>query len=283
MDMDKVLAQGRPIFAAAIMALGIEHLVCAQVTGRSLPVIPWVPAYPALGYLVGAGLIAAGICIVANIQARRAAALLGVFFLVSSVVLQVPQAVAKPFDIGIRTGVLEPLALAGAAFTLARTVEPDRIYLQPWAGMLDKLLSTGRYLFAFSCIVFGIDHFPILRFIASLIPPWFPGGMFWAAFTGAALVTAGIGMAVRKMDRWGGGLLGLMFLIWFLFLHLPRVMTYPRSHNPDEWSSAFIALAMCGACWIVACDSLRVHVTTLANPSSARPVPLDSARHVAGD
>jgi uncharacterized membrane protein len=283
MDMDKVLAQGRLIFAAAIMALGIEHLVCAHAGGPALPVIPWVPAYPALGYLVGVGLIAASLCIVVNFQARRAAALLGVFFLVCSLALQVPQAAVKPFDIGIRTGVLEPLALAGAAFTLALTLAPDRIYLQPWAGILDRLLRTGRYLFALSCIIFGIDHFPILRFIASLIPPWFPGGMFWAVFTGAAFIAAGISMAVRRMDRWGGGLLGLMFLIWFLFLHLPRVMTYPRSHNPDEWSSAFIALAMCGGCWIVACESVRSHIAAVAKPASARPVPLESAPHVAGD
>jgi hypothetical protein len=43
-----------------------------------------------------------------------------------------------------------------------------------------------------------------------------------------------------------------MFLLWFLLLHLPRVVSYPRSHDPDEWSSAFIALAVCGVSWILA-------------------------------
>jgi uncharacterized membrane protein YphA (DoxX/SURF4 family) len=255
--MDRILAQGRLVFVAAIVALGAEHLIFARAPGPVLQIIPWIPAYPGLIYLVGTALIVAGICIVANFQARRAAALLGVFYLTAAVALQLPKAIAKPFDIGVRTGVLEPLALAGAAFVLARSTEPHRIYLEPWAGRLDKLLRTGRYLFAFSCVIFGIDHFPILRFIASLIPPWFPGGMFWAVVTGAALIAAGLSIALRRADRWTAALLGLMFLIWFLFLHLPRVMTYPRSHDPDEWSSALIALGMCGACWIVALDSAR--------------------------
>jgi hypothetical protein len=54
------------------------------------------------------------------------------------------------------------------------------------------------------------------------------------------------------MDRLAAALLGVMFLLWFLVLHLPRVMSYPRSHDPDEWSSALIALAVCGASWILA-------------------------------
>jgi len=48
---------------------------------------------------------------------------------------------------------------------------------------------------------------------------------------------------------WGSFLLGTMFLLWFLLLRAPRVVMAFRSHDPDapnEWSRAFIALAMCG-------------------------------------
>ena len=44
--------------------------------------------------------------------------------------------------------------------------------------------------------------------------------------------------------------LGVMFLLWVAVLHAPRVATH--LHNGDEWSSAFVALAMCGASFIVA-------------------------------
>jgi hypothetical protein len=46
--------------------------------------------------------------------------------------------------------------------------------------------------------------------------------------------------------------MGLMFLLWFVLLHAPRVLSLPKGLDPDEWSSAFIALAMCGGSWIAA-------------------------------
>jgi uncharacterized membrane protein len=104
-------------------------------------------------------------------------------------------------------------------------------------------------------LVFGIDHFLILDFIASLVPAWLPWHLFWAYLTGAAFVATGISIVVRRMDRWGAFLLGIMFAIWVLILHSPRVVMAVRSHDPNvqnEWSSAFIALAMCGGCWICA-------------------------------
>jgi hypothetical protein len=93
--------------------------------------------------------------------------------------------VAQPIDIGIRTIFFEPLAIAAAAFTLAVSLPPHQRPSNSSNRLLERLLESGRYLFAVSSIVFGIDHFLILRFIASLIPRWFPGGFFWANFTGA--------------------------------------------------------------------------------------------------
>jgi hypothetical protein len=64
----------------------------------------------------------------------------------------------------------------------------------------------------------------------------------------------------KKIDRWGSFLLGTIFLLWFLLLHAPRVVMAFRSHDPNapnEWSSAFIGLAMCGGSWICAWYSLQ--------------------------
>jgi uncharacterized membrane protein len=269
--MDKIIAPGRILFAVAIIAFGVEHFVCAQTEGATLPVIPWIPANPILAYLIGTALVAAGLSIAANLKARRTAILLGIFFLVCEVVLQFPKVAAKPLDIGFRTTAFEILAIGGAALTLAGVLPVDESYPQRWENPLKKLTSSGRYLFAASSIVFGIDHFLLLRFIASLIPPWFPGGLFWANFTGTAFIAAGVCIAVKRIDRLAATLLGTMFLLWFLSLHLPRVASAPRSHNPDEWSSTFIALGMCGASWIIAQDSLRVRQALPVEPPAYQP------------
>lgn len=76
--------------------------------------------------------------------------------------------------------------------------------------------------------------------------------MFWAYFTGAAFLAAGVAIALNWTARLAGTLLGLLFLLIFLCRRAPRVLTAPPCHNPDEWSSAFIAFGRCAAWWICA-------------------------------
>jgi uncharacterized membrane protein YphA (DoxX/SURF4 family) len=255
-NLAKIILSGRLVFAIAIVALGAEHLVCARAGELRIPVIPWVPGNPFIAYLTGLALLAAGVCIAMNWRARLASLFLGIFYLVCVLFLELPRAAVAPLDLSIRTAVFEPLALAAAAFTLAGLLPSGRLNfleLNPVASSIaGGLIKSGPPLFALSSIVFGIDHFLILDYIASLIPPWFPGALFWAYFTGAAFVAAGVAIATGWMAYRAALALGLMFLIWFLFLHGPRVITNPGSHNPNEWSSAFIALGMCGASWIFA-------------------------------
>jgi len=258
--MEKLIAQGRLIFAVAITALGVENLICARAQEVTLPVLPWLPPHPILGYATGIALIAASLCIAAGIRARLSAILLGIFFLACVLVLLVPRAAAHPFDLSIRTVVFETLSFCAAALTLARSLSDGRDSQQS-SRVLDNFLKSGHYFLALSSVVFGISHFLIAPFIATLIPAWIPGRLFWAYFTGAAFIAAGLSIAAKWMDRLAATLLGTMFLLWFLLLHSPRVMSAPRSHNPNEWSSALIALGMCGASWIIARDSMRSRQT----------------------
>jgi len=249
--MDKIISKGQLIFGIAIAAYGIEGLICAH-RGLSVGGVPWFPESVFLGYLTGVALLAAGISIIVNIQARITSIVLGSLFLFYVLFSELPQVVAMPKSVGIRTVFFEALAMCASAWTLAATLRTESSPRQ-WVRVLDKLIESGPYLFGFSLVVFGIDHFLVLALIASLVPAWMHLGMFWAYFTGAAFVAAGISLIIKRMDQWGGFLLGLMFLLWFLLLHSPRVVAAFRSHDPnapDEWSSAFIALAMCGGSWI---------------------------------
>ena len=252
--IEPIVKQGRLIFSIAIIALGVEHFIWARYSGATVPIIPFVPATPWLAYLTGAVLLAAGFCIAANIRARLAAILFGILFLLCDIFLQISQVAAHPVDIGIRTVAFEILILCASAFTLAGILPKERNDFGPLEGIVNVLIKSGPYLFAISSVVFGVSHFLIPRFIAGLIPTWIPGsGMFWAYLTGVVFIVAGLTIGAKWMDFWGPFLLGLMFLLWFFLLHAPRIM----SHKPAEWSSAFIALAICGGSWIVACHSLQ--------------------------
>jgi uncharacterized membrane protein len=250
-DEKIITTTGQFLFGIAIAAFGVENLICARL-GLTVPGVPWFPANPFLAYLTGIVLLAAGASIAANVRARLTATLLGILF-VFYVLLEVPPVAADPMNVGIRTVFFEALAIASSALTLAGTLPAGSF--QRWDRVLHRLIGSGPYLFAASSVVFGIDHFLVLALIASLVPAWMPAHMFWAYLTGVAFIAAGISIAIKWMDQWAAILLGAMFLLWFLLLHSPRVVIAVQSHDPntpDEWSSAFIALALCGGSWICA-------------------------------
>ena len=255
--IEPIVKQGRLIFSIAIIALGVEHFIWARYAGATVPIIPFVPPFPWLAYLTGIALIAAGLCIAANIRPRLAAILLGALFLVCVLLLQVTKVIAHPYDLGIRTVAFETLIFSASAFTLAGTLPKERNDAGPLDNVANGLIISSPYLFSISSVVFGVSHFLVPVFIASLIPTWIPGpGLFWTYLTGTVFIASGVTIGAEWMDFWGAFLLGLMFLLWFLLLHTPRIMTGPGSHKPAEWSSAFIALAICGGSWIVAWQSL---------------------------
>ena len=231
--VENIFRLGRIVFAAAMVAIGVQHLVYAQGGVGSVPVIPWIPAVPVLAYFAGAFLIAAGLCVAAGFRLRVATTALAAFFLAALAAVLIGRQLA------VWAVAFEIVAMAAAALQLARS-----------AGGRSIIFESGRYLFAISCVAFGAFHFMNLRLIAGLVPSWLPGGMFWAVFFGGAMIATGICLAVRWVDRVALLLLGVMFFLFFVLLHVPRVMH--ARHDADEWSSAWIALAMWGACWIFA-------------------------------
>lgn len=232
-------AWGRYLFAVVIIGFGIENIVCARVAAHALgpqywvlPVIPWLPANPWLAWLGGAILLACGAGILFERTLRPAARALAILFFLCTVILEAPKYAPDIGSIPLRTIVFEPLSIACLAWLLAG---PSVIC---------------RYLLAVSLIVFGVDHFLALGFIASLIPAWIPFHTFWVAFFGVAFIASALSIALNILPRPGAWGLGLMFAIWVVTLHLPRVLglyNIPGAPtNPDEYSSLLIAAALAG-------------------------------------
>jgi uncharacterized membrane protein len=246
------LSSGRALFSLAIIALGIETLVCARYVGHSLgpqyeviPVLPWLPAIPWLAYLFGAIWVVCGVSLLSKRTLRTAAMALGGVLFLCAMILDMPKNAANLGSISLRTTVFEPLALASLAWLL-----PGR------DATLNLLARGSRYLLALSLIVFGVDHFLALAFIATLLPRWIPWHAFWAAFFGVAFIAGGLSIGLNFLQRWGAVGIGLMFGIWVVTLHLPRVLGLyaitGAPHDPNEWSSLFIAIALWGGSWALA-------------------------------
>jgi len=63
---------------------------------------------------------------------------------------------------------------------------------------MDKLIQSGRYLFAIAFLAFGIQHFIYAKYAAGLGPPWIPGSPLRACFMGAALIIASLRIASTR-------------------------------------------------------------------------------------
>jgi len=98
--------------------------------------------------------------------------------------------------------------------------------------------------------VFFVLHFKYTQFIVMLIPAWLPFRFFWANVVTVAFLLSGLSLIIRWFIKLSMLLLALMFFIWFVILHLPRVIGDMRSE--PEWSSTFVALAAGGVALLIA-------------------------------
>jgi uncharacterized membrane protein len=157
---------------------------------------------------------------------RQGAVLIALVYFASVVFLRLPRIRLIVEDISERTVLFEALTIGCGALVLAGI---------PWA----------RVPIGISMMVFGVDHLQIPRFISTLIPSWIPGPFFWACFTGLAFIAAGLSMVTGWQMRQGAMALGLMFFLWVVLVHAPRVAASPG--NGNEWNSLLVALTMSGA------------------------------------
>ena len=181
--MDNLAKPGRILFAIPILVFGIQYFIYGQFQGGLPPVPPWAPGGPVLAYLTGAILIVAGASIAINIQARLSATVLGIFFVACVAALHTMKLSSVIHNGNDRTRAVEALALGAAAWILAGTLPAVSRMFQGWETLTDHLAKVGLYLFAISLVIFGAQHFRYAQFIATLIPAWIPGHLFWVYFT----------------------------------------------------------------------------------------------------
>lgn len=242
---------GRWFFAIGMAVFGVQYIGYGRFVRGLPPVPPWTPGGAVGAYVVGVLLVAASVSIAIKKKARLSATVVGALFLLCVVFLHMLRASAVLHNGDTRTGAFEALAMSGAAFVLAGVLPLEGVGSSWWDIGTDKLVLLGRLLFAVSMVIFGAQHFMYAAYIATLIPAWIPGPLFWTYFTGVGFIAAGLAIAAfGVLGRLGAGLLGLMFLLWVVLLHAPRVIAKP--HNGDELTSLFVALALCGGSFVVA-------------------------------
>lgn len=271
--MNDIPRIGRALFALATSLLGVQQLATANLLPTLVPVEPSLPGRSILFFASTLVLVAGGVGAFAAWRRRETSAVLAGFWLLDVAALHAPRLAHAPRNGGAWTAACEALAIGGASLLLAaapavwrrigtRNVERDDEAAGSFgadepAGVptaaetsARRMARAGRYLFAVTLPVFGVQHFLYTDYVSAAVPSWIPAPVFWAYFTGVAHVCAGLALLTGVKARLAAALLALMFGSWFVILHLPRVAAKPG--DAAEWTSAFVALAMCGASLMLA-------------------------------
>lgn len=256
--MDKLTSAGRTVFAVGIIAFGILSFVFRDYVSGLQPIEHPIPGQTFWIYGTASFLLVAGICLLLDAKTHWAALALAAVFLVWCVSIHLPILIAAPRNGTSWVRLFESLALAGAALVLAAQASPK--------GRSDRLIKFGRLCFGMSLPVFAATHFIYADFVATLIPAWIPGRLFLAYFTGAAHLFAGLAIVTNIKARLAATLAGAMYGSWALILHVPRVVA--DIGNQGEITSLFVAIALCGAAWLIA-GSVKKAAATAAVESYA--------------
>ena len=115
---------------------------------------------------------------------------------------------------------------------------------------LDKLLILARVFVATPLAVFGAEHLAGAQFIMQGVPAWMPARMFWTYFVGLALIAAALSLIFMKYVPASSMLLGVMFVLFVLMIHLPNVAANPRDRI--LWAVALRDLSFSGGAFALA-------------------------------
>jgi uncharacterized membrane protein len=116
---------------------------------------------------------------------------------------------------------------AGAALLsigLATIIKTEALHTRG----IDRAAAFGPLFFAVPMAVFAGDHFISPKSIATLVPSWIPGHLFWVYFVGVALFASSLSIVTRKHSLLAATLLSAMLFSFVLLIQVPNLAANPR-------------------------------------------------------
>jgi uncharacterized membrane protein len=250
----RIASVGHAVFAATLVALGILGLIQGNFSAIWDSVPKDLPARGALAYLCSCICLACGLGLFWRRTAATAARVLFVYLLLWLLLFKVRFIISAPLVEGSYQTCGETAVLVAAAWLLYAgfAADADRRHLGFAVG--DNGVRLARVLYGLALIAFGLSHFVYLNLTAPLVPAWLPAPTFWAYFSGAAYVAAGVGVIFNVWARLAATLSAVEMGMLTLLVWIPIVAA--GSKDPSQWSETFLSWALTAAAWVVA-DSYR--------------------------
>ena len=255
--VDKIMPVGRLFFAIPLAVFGSEHFTFTANVAALVP--RWIPAPTFWVYLVGLAFLGAALSIAVLVQARLAAALVGITMLIFVLVMDLPAAIANPGNRFFWALALRQLAFSGGAFAFAMSLWSTRpressrqsvptLRAAAWAAI-------PRFFVGIASLFYGVEHLLHPEYVPGvplqkLTPEWIPGRIFLSYFVGVILILAGVCLLVNKKARTAATALGLTILLTVLWIYLPMLVAAPT--DVVALNFFFDTLLFCGAILLLA-------------------------------
>ena len=249
--VDKILPFGRLFFAIPMAVFGSEHFTVTAGIAAAVP--RWIPAPTFWVYLVGLGFLCAGLSITVLVQARLAAALVGMTMLIFVCVMDTPAVVANPHNRFFWALALRQLAFSGGALAFAMTPWSIR----PAKPMTVRSIATAlpRFFVGIPSLFYGVEHFLHPEFVPGiplrkLTPEWIHGRIPLSYLVGVILILAGVCLLLNQKTRLAATFLGLTILLTILWIYLPMLLAAPA--DVVALNYFFDTLLFCGTILLLA-------------------------------
>jgi len=251
--VDKIMLFGRLFFAMSMAVFGSEHFTATADIATLVP--SWIPAPAFWVYLVGLAFLCAALSIAVLVQARLAAALVGMTLLIFAFVMDLPAAVAHPDNRFSWALVLRELAFSGGGFAFALSPWSTRARRPSPGQTIAALTAFPRFFVGIPSLFYGVEHLLHPAYapgvpLQKLTPEWIPGRIVLSYFVGVILIVAGVCLLVNKKARMAATSLGLTILLTVLWIYLPMLLREPT--DVVALNYFFDTLLFCGAILLLA-------------------------------
>ncbi|MDQ2765515.1 MAG: DoxX family protein [Gemmatimonadota bacterium] len=197
----------------------------------------YVPGHQVLAYASSTIMLVCGIGLLFKPTEAIAARVLFPYWALLVLALKLPVVVKNPLVEVAYQSMSEIVVVMTGAWVL-------------FAAADTRALRIAQLVFGLALIPLGLAHFFYLNLTAPLIPSWIPLHTFWAYFTGAAQIAAGIGVVVGILPRLAASLDAALLAVFTFFVWIPRIIA--PAPTGATWSEFTISWAVTAAAWVVA-------------------------------
>jgi uncharacterized membrane protein len=228
--IDKIMPCGRLFFAIPLAVFASEHFSSTASLATLVP--RWIPAHVFWVYLVGVAFLCAALGMAVLVQARVAAALVGLTMFIFVLVMDMPAVVANPHNRFFWALALRQLAFSGGAFAFAMSRSSTRPRPPSSAHPMKAWSAFPRFFVGIPAVFYGVEHLLHPTYVPGiplqrLAPEWIPGRIVLSYFVGLMLILTGACLLINKKPRMAATALGLTILLTVFWIYLPMLLAAP--------------------------------------------------------